>query len=293
MCTSVGSSQRIIGRRLNRSQGKWPSRLTGVAVSIVRCEVCDLIYANPQPVPLSIGDHYDVDPREYWHADYFSTDDGYFSRQMSRYSELAGGTSRKTALDIGAGLGKCVTALERAGFEAFGIEGSKTFFEAAARRSGVQTARLAHATIETAEFDESSFDFVTFGAVLEHLYDPSSCIARALSWTKPGGLIHLEVPSSRWLISRMGNVFYKMTGSDFVTNLSPMHPPYHLYEFGLRSFEAHAQRSGYEIAHHEFYVAAQTYLPRALDPIARYVMERTNSGMQLEVWIRKRGEKER
>jgi len=290
MCGANGASQRVIGRRLDRAQGKRPSGLAGVATSVVQCRECDLVYSNPLPIPTSIEDHYGVDPNTYWYSEYFVDDPDHFARQISRFRELTDSKQTPVALDIGAGLGKCMTALDRAGFETFGIEGSRSFFDAALERAGQSAERLKLATIETAEFEPSSFDFITFGAVLEHLYDPSESIRRALSWAKDGGLIHLEVPSSRWLISRLGNAFYKMTGSDCVTNLSPMHPPYHLYEFGLRSFEAHARRYGYEIPHHEFYVTAQTYLPGVLDPIARYVMERTNSGMQLEVWVRKKGE---
>ena len=67
-----------------------------------------------------------------------------------------------------------------------------------------------------------------------------------------------------------------------------MHPPYHLYEFGLGSFEQHALKNDYEIAHHEYYVASQTYLPQFADSFARRIMEMTKSGMQLEVWLRKK-----
>lgn len=288
MCGANGASQKVIGRRLNRSQGKRPSKRTGIAVSVVKCSECDLVYPDPLPIPNSIEDHYDVDPDAYWQAEYFADDPNLFSRQIARFKELNQATRTPVALDIGAGIGKCMSALNRAGFETFGIEGSRSFFNTAIERGGQSVDRLALATIESAVFEEASFDFVTFGAVLEHLYDPSGSILKALEWTRPGGLIHLEVPSSKWLISRLGNAFYKMRGADFVTNLSPMHPPYHLYEFGLRSFQAHAKKHHYEVAHHEFYVTAHTYLPRLLDPIGRYVMEKTDSGMQLEVWLRKR-----
>lgn len=286
MCGASGASQKVIGRRLNRSQGKRPSQLTGISVSVVKCNECDLVYPDPLPIPNSLEDHYDVDPNAYWRAEYFADDPNPFAGQIARFKKLSDISRPPVALDIGAGIGKCMTALDRAGFEAFGIEGSRSFFNAAIERGGQSVERLALATIESAEFEEASFDFITFGAVLEHLYDPSGSILKALEWTRPGGFIHLEVPSSGWLISRLGNMFYKISGSDFVANLSPMHPPYHLYEFGLRSFQAHADRYKYEIAHHEFY-AAQTYLPRILDPVARYLMEKTNSGMQLEVWLRK------
>ena len=67
----------------------------------------------------------------------------------------------------------------------------------------------------------------------------------------------------------------------------PMHSPFHLYEFGLRSFEFHGARAGYQIVHYEYYVA-QTYMPKVLDPLLRRVMEMTRTGMQLEIWLQRK-----
>jgi len=122
---------------------------------------------------------------------------------------------------------------------------------------------------------------------LEHLYNPSGSIKKALKWLKPGGVIHIEVPSSDWLINKLINLFYKMKLSDYVGNLSPMHEPFHLYEFGLKSFEQHAKQNDYEIAFHEYYVC-QTFMPRILDKFIKPYMKRTNTGMQLCVWLRKK-----
>ena len=115
--------------------------------------------------------------------------------------------------------------------------------------------------MEEIEYEEDTFDFISFGAVLEHLYDPSCSIQKALNWLKPGGLIHIEVPSSDWLTNRIINAFYKLCLNDYVGNISPMHEPYHLYEFGLKSFEENSRRHNYEIAYHEYYVC-KTFLPK-------------------------------
>jgi hypothetical protein len=65
-----------------------------------------------------------------------------------------------------------------------------------------------------------------------------------------------------------------------------MHSPFHLYEFTIASFERHAERAGYELASHRRLVGA-TYMPRLLRrPVAR-LMQRTGTGMQLEVWLRR------
>ncbi|MBK8291297.1 MAG: methyltransferase domain-containing protein [Flammeovirgaceae bacterium] len=59
-------------------------------------------------------------------------------------------------------------------------------------------------------YPENSFDFISFGAVLEHVYSPADSILRTLRWLKPNGIIHIEVPSSDWLINKIIN---------FITNL--------------------------------------------------------------------------
>jgi len=142
-------------------------------------------------------------------------------------------------------------------------------------------------SVEEAEYAENMFDFVTFGAVLEHLYDPSESIRAALKWTRPGGLIHIEVPSAGWLTNKIANMVYSLQGLDYVANISPMHSPFHLYEFTRQSFARHAELNEYDIAFSEFQVAS-TFLPKILDPVVKPIMLATNTGMQLEIWLRKR-----
>lgn len=52
------------------------------------------------------------------------------------------------ALDIGAGLGKCMRSLTNAGFDAYGIEPSEPFYNKAIREMGADPERLELATLE-------------------------------------------------------------------------------------------------------------------------------------------------
>lgn len=286
MCGAMNDAQKILGKRLNQFQGKWPQKKKGITTTVVQCKQCGLIYTNPLPIPENIADHYNLPPSDYWKEEYFRFDDDYLQRQIARFRDLSGKTERLTALDIGAGIGKGMTALIRAGFDAFGIEASETFYNAAIERGQIPRDKLQRTSIENADFASDIFDFISFGAVLEHLYDPSMSLLKALKWLKPGGLIYVEVPSSKWLISKLANTFYRITGTDYVGNLSPMHPPFHLYEFSLGSFRQHALRNGYEVIYHQYYVC-QTFMPKPIAPILERVMNRTNTGMQLEVWLKK------
>lgn len=287
MCGSDTSSHKILGKRLNTSQGKNPLKKIGITTSIAKCTDCNLIYTNPLPIPFDIQDHYGVPPENYWKESYFTYDPNYFQPEIKQLRELLTIKPGMKSLDIGAGLGKAMIALEKAGFDTYGFEPSKSFHERAISKMGIDPEKLQLGVIEVMEYAENHFDFISFGAVLEHLYDPSGSIEKALKWLKPGGIIHIEVPSSDWLVNKLINTFYKITRGDYVGNLSPMHDPYHLYEFSLKCFLKHSQTHGYDIAKHEYFVC-ETFLPKILDVIIKPYMKMTKTGMQLTVWLRKK-----
>lgn len=288
MCTApVATSAETLGKRLGQHQGIRPRNRVGLTTTIQRCKSCGLIFPNPTPIPQDIGQHYDVPVESYWTRDLTVTD-AYFARQIELFGKIRGqgGSGTAVALDVGAGVGRAMVSLERAGFDVFGLEPSTPFREVAIDRNGVPEDRLSLASVEEADYGDETFDFVTFGAVVEHLLDPAACLERALRWTRPGGLIHLEVPSSDWLMARMLDFVYRMQGLDYTTHLSPMHSPFHLYEFTMVSFERHAERAGYEIASHKRFVG-NPYAPAWLRwPLVK-AMKRRGTGMQLEVWLRR------
>lgn len=286
MCGSVSDSHKILGKRLNRSQGKTPKKKIGITTTIVKCSDCGLIYSNPQPVPFDLQDHYGVPPENYWKENYFLINEHYFHSEITTLKSLLDFKAGMKSLDIGAGLGKAMIALTKAGFDTYGFEPSNSFYERAVSKMGISTDKLKLGQIEEVEYPANTFDFISFGAVLEHLYDPSDSILKALNWLKPGGIIHIEIPSSDWLINRLINLFYKVNLTDYVGNLSPMHEPYHLYEFGLKSFQEHAKKNNYEVAFYQYYVC-DTFMPKFADYFLKPFMKRTNTGMQLCVWLRK------
>ena len=282
MCAS--SAARVVGRRLDRHQGLRARRVAGAATTIVKCRGCGLIYANPRPVTETVGDHYDMEPEEYWKPGYFVENESYFRGEIDIFRELYTGSRRPVVLDVGAGLGKAMHAFERAGFEAYGLEPSMPFHSRAIE-GGISADRLQLGTAEDAQYPQGQFDLVSFGAVVEHLHRPDAVIEKAMTWLRPGGLIHAEVPSSKWMIGRGLNLLYRLQGSDLVTNLSPMHPPFHLYEFTLDSFKEHGRRAGYEVAYDQRFVG-DVFLPASIARFISRLMVATGTEMQLQVWLR-------
>ncbi len=289
MCGEAAEKHQILGQRLNVSQGFQPRKKKGITTTVVKCSNCRLIYSNPQPVPENIQNHYGVPPEDYWKPEYFNTDPSYFKHEIKRVNELMTFQKGMTALDIGAGLGKCMLSLKAVDFDAYGLEPSISFYRKAIKEMKINPDKLQLGMIEECEYENNFFNFITFGAVLEHLYNPSASIEKAMRWLKPGGLMHLEVPSADYLISKLINFYYTLIGTSYVTNTSPMHGPYHLYEFTLDSFEKLAQRSNiFEIVFHERYVCSAEPFPKFMHKALIKIMDASETGMQLSVWLRKK-----
>ena len=288
MCNHQSTTHKILGQRLNQSQGLHPKKKTGITTTIVKCSNCDLIYSNPQPIPENLQDHYGIPPEDYWKPKYFNIDPTYFSVQIQKAKELINFQQGMKALDIGAGIGKGMISLANAGFDTYGFEPSQTFRQKAIEEMKINPDKIKLGGIEDVDFPENSFEFISFGAVLEHLYDPNESIKKAIHWLKPNGIIHIEVPSSKYLITKLFNLYYKIIGSNYVSNLSPMHEPYHLYEFGLKSFKENGELLNYKIADYEYSVASIYHIPKVFQPILKWYMKKTNTGMQITVWLKKK-----
>ncbi len=287
-CGTSSDNHKILGQRLNTSQGLNPKNKIGISVGVKQCSGCNLIYSTPQPIPFDLQDHYGTPPEDYWLPEYFSWTPAYFRSQILNANQLLRAQSTPKALDIGAGLGKAMLSMAHAGFDTYGFEPSIPFYERAISEMGISKAKLKLGPVETVAYEDDFFDFITFGAVFEHLYDPSFCLERALGWLKPGGIIHIEVPSSRWLISKIFNLYFSLRGTNYVTNVSPMHPPYHLYEFDIKTFEALAQRLGFKIEKSYYTVCSIYGLPKIFHQVLKLWMKWTNTGMQLTVYLRKK-----
>ncbi len=284
MCGAPPHRQLVLGRRLDRSQGWRPRRVRGKATTVVRCRGCGLVFTDPLPLPIELADHYSMDPVDYFGEERSSAESGGFETEIEEARELLGYRGRGRALDVGAGTGRVMAALSEAGFDTWGIEPSASFRSFGLEKYSLDPERIALAGIDEARFPSSHFDFISFGAVLEHLPAPGLAIEKALEWLRPDGVIHAEVPSSRWLVGRLLNAYFRLSGSGLVTNLSPMHPPYHLYEFTEESFRRHGERVGYRVEKVRR-IVGDVYAPAAVAwPLAR-LMEATDTGMQLVVWL--------
>jgi SAM-dependent methyltransferase len=287
MCGVQPERFKVLGTRLNRSQGRNPRNARGAAVTIARCRDCGLVFPDPQPVPAELTDHYDMPGVDYW-GDARATPE-VDPAALALWHDLhrRTGAAHPVALDVGVGSGFTAMAMIAAGFEVHGFEPIPQFRELALKSLELGKDRIRLCGIEDADYPAASFDLVNFGAVLEHLYDPSAALTKALGWLRPAGLIVLEVPSADWLVSKVVNLFFRLRGTHHVTNCSPMHSPFHLYEFTCEAFHRNGSKLGYTVAQATYDVGSETVLPVVMKRLLNPLMRWTDTGLTLSLVLRK------
>ena len=194
------------------------------------------------PFPLGgLEQHYGVEADEYFEHHQLNDKNVSAIRLLRQAEELAGG--KGNLLDIGAGRGELLRAARNAGWEVEGIEPSSRFTKVAASYSG---AMIRSEPVERCGFPSGSFDCVVLGAVLEHLYNPDETIGEISRILRKGGVLFLDVPNENGLYFKIGNLYQKLRGRDWVVNTAPTFSPFHIFGFSPRSLRALLTKHGLE-----------------------------------------------
>lgn len=164
---------------------------------LVRCNVCGLIYQNPQLSPSELEPHYPEIYEPYRknpedELSFFRRIDSQHGlnrrcRHLMKYRPQPG-----NILDIGCATGLFLNTMRDYGWITTGIEPSKYASEYARKtfNINVKTGVLEDLNIPTDEFD-----VVTMWDVLEHVPDPRMTLTEVARVLKPGGLLALSLPN--------------------------------------------------------------------------------------------------
>ena len=241
---------------MGRRGGAAHRESLGVECELWRCGKCGLIFPNPMPVPVGgMEQHYGVPPDDYFEHHDTEGRGAAAGGNLRLAEELTGGKGR--LLDIGAGRGELLRAARAAGWSATGIEPSAPFARHAALHSG---AEIRREPVEECGFAADSFDVVMLGSVLEHLYNPDETVREIARILRPGGALYVDVPNEEGLYFRVGNLYLKARGRDWVVNTAPTFSPYHVFGYGPRSLRALLAKHGLRPKVWEVY-AGQSMVP--------------------------------
>jgi SAM-dependent methyltransferase len=205
--------------------------------NLVRCGVCGLIYYRNRPGPEEINQFY---PSEYLPYRKAIQDERSIFIRWARFRninkrrqlvEKAVFQSQKRILDVGCSTGIFLDSMRRAGWETQGIEINPDAAQYARLRLGLN---VITGQLKDNDFENESFDAVTFWDVLEHTFDPKNSLIEVHRLLKPGGVVAMTLPHWESLDRRL-----------FGKQWIGFDPPRHLYIFTTPVLRDLMQRTGF------------------------------------------------
>ena len=229
------------------------SRL-GLKSRILRCRDCGHLYPQPMPILRDTNSRYhSVDEYFAQHDPGHKLERG---RNLLRQLERAIGRKGRL-LDVGCGRGELLQAARLEGWGALGVETSQEFARFAQATYGVD---VVNGSLESAALPAASFDAITLGAVVEHLYEPAPMLREIARLLKAGGVVWVDAPNEVSLYNVVGNWYFRLQGKGWVCQMSPTFAPYHVQGFTPASLQRLLRTTGFEVLSCELYTG-RTLLP--------------------------------
>ena len=172
------------------------SNSRNVAIRVVKCATCGLIYANPRPSPDLLVNNYIK-----------SIDNLYLEEEAGRrlsakkiLREVKKLKKGGRILDVGCATGFLLDEARKAGFEIYGAELSKWATGYASNKLGINT--IYQGMLKEARYPANHFDLIVLSDVIEHLVDPKGTLVEIRKILKPDGIICINTPDIDSLISK-------------------------------------------------------------------------------------------
>jgi ubiquinone/menaquinone biosynthesis C-methylase UbiE len=218
-----------------RGEGDWRAyRCThsgyGRHHTIVECQQCGFVYADPRPDDRDIVETYQAveDPL------YLEERGGRvltFEHHLNPLERLTGPPDGRSLLDVGCYTGVFVEIAASHGWDAWGVEPSRWAVDEALK----QGLHVVQGTLETANLPQTYFDVVTMWDVIEHLANPKRALEHAYRLLKPGGLVVLHTID-------IDSFFARVMGARW-----PWLMEMHVYYFSRRTLRAMLERCGFRV----------------------------------------------
>lgn len=281
-------------RSLGMRGGEFQRHRRGIALEIVQCRTCELLWPDPFPFPIDPSGLYG-DPAKYFeHQDELGKID-LFREYIVRPAIRHAGKSNPSLLDVGSGRAELLRAAKLEGItDMVGLEFADGMIKDARERLGIE---LIAKTIERyAESAARTFDVVTFSAVLEHVYDPDAAIAAAKKLTRPGSIIYIDVPQEPNLMTALVNAANRARRNKGVINLAPTFEPFHVFGFNRASLTKLLNKHDFDVISTWVYSEMSLPFPNTIRGHAMKAAARTfakianwtGTAINMYVWARRR-----
>ena len=168
-----------------------------VAVRLVKCCKCGLIYMNPRT------DHTKIHNNYISMADDFYVQEGAGRRKSAdfilKYLEKINKKGR--ILDVGCATGFLLDQARKQGWEVYGVELSAWAVDYA--KNKLQLPNITQGLLKEANYPANFFDVVVLKDVIEHLTDPKETLEQIRYVLKPSGIMCCNTPDIDSLASKI------------------------------------------------------------------------------------------
>ena len=217
---------------------KEDARIQEKILNIVKCNICGLIFVNPQSRFLK-EDMKNLYNKEYFDKGYMRFNEPFVFRMdfIEKYKRPG------RILDIGCATGELLDLARNRGWEAFGVEVSEYAADSVIKKHGLN---IFKGTLEEARYPDNYFDAVCAGDILEHLGEPHNFLREIRRILKTKGLLYLSFPNA-------DSFYYKFFA--FICRFNHKNYfllPYHTYHFGRSTIELLLDKTGFEMAELRF-----------------------------------------
>jgi SAM-dependent methyltransferase len=134
-------------------------------------------------------------------------------------------------LDIGSGTGHFIYEMNRAGWDASGIEINQKAREYSVSEFGLQVT----SPVQIKSLPSGSFDCITMWHVLEHFQEPFDYASDVLHLLKPGGSLIVALPNA----NSFDALYYREHWAAYDV-------PRHLWHFNPDTFSLFARKAGFK-----------------------------------------------
>jgi 2-polyprenyl-3-methyl-5-hydroxy-6-metoxy-1,4-benzoquinol methylase len=198
------------------------------------CKGCGYAQLDPLPPVEEINAIYAT---EYFKKAKYAADPAALREQARRiaYMRRAGVPDGATVIDLGCASGDFI-ASAKAHYDCWGMDISESGIETAKALNPEIKDQILFSEMQNYQLPERSFDAITMWDVVEHLPDPSSFLANAVTRLKPGGVLMLSTPNFATVSARLlGKRWAFMTPPEHLGFFSPNSTSRWLTSHGLES----------------------------------------------------------
>ena len=184
---------------------------------VIRCMNCEVRYIHPLPSQEQLKRNaeeshtgHGVDHiQDYFCARNLSNDRDLIVQNFSKIlGILKQYVKGRKLLDVGSGDGTFVALANKEGWDAIGLDSSRTAAKFAKENYGVETLTCEYCSKEY--LGKECFDVITMLDFLEHVIDPVAAVKQAHRLLKKDGVLLVNSPNHRsvlcWVIDTMGSI---------------------------------------------------------------------------------------